>query len=1259
MELARSGSVFSILGTTPEAWEQASRSGAIAGRGYHFQNAALTWLAVLGIAGRWPVQTVIPEGRDDGTLSVQNEAVDVQIKSRQAHRGAVSASTLAGWLAALADRRSSVDPAARLLLIVERGVPETGLTLVARDVAAVRGFVQQSLAELRSPERAQDLLARVFIVALPQPLVAASVALADERGLPLAVARLAVQRVAGALAQCQDLNAERSRLPAALTLTDAQNLIDRVVELVDYDALEDALRAGICEAVDFSKPDRDERYLLGVATTPAHVAAGVVIDRPALVSELSDALDAQRRLLITGPSGSGKSAAAWLTVHATRHRIRWYRVRTLRPSGAVAAIDRLARALEPSVSAPVGFVVDDVGRVGSAAWDALIDELAHRPGVVALGTTRELDLADLRRLTDVGVRRVGLDDALAEELWQQLSDRGDTDWVGWREPAAAAHGLVLEYNALLAGGERLEAVIGAQLRALAADGADDELLVLGAVAVADILGTTLTVIQAASVARLSESRTRGAARRLRREFLVRVEGATLRGLHELRSRVSAYVVHDVTHRALDDTVEAVLNALDSSALVHAIPRAADEIDAVRTVEMLRRRVQATRSSSDLVAALEGLRTTEYRSSAADCATRIAAAIPSGDISDVIKSRFGQNIHDSILLRLDAPDWVGEPTNALRSSLIRGLNAEVVIELHGIDDAHALAGVLLGAHSVAPASWLGAVVGGVAGHISGSLDGAAVLLDVARLLGPDIHQQIVEALGGVAVTAAAVAAWRDFDFDIPDASEREPHAYVRVGREQPFWRIRSRAHLVQNLLAAIPHADRVAVIAVDDTGRDIPELYPGSPDRDAVLAQPMAEHDLGRRWRGAVKAAVGVPRWSGRLADELHLLRRLERALRSYADCLCVARTAPRGVLLMFQTLDTEAQQLAPAPGEGWLGEADSAAPVGAANEDDPVIALLRDPGRFIVGEKAAPGSATATAYRLWRVSCDLRDSGRWSLLSDREDDSIRRIADLLYAIRTLRAEQRAVDAATWSRMGARARLASHGRLQLAVEHAHKQADTRLARQGERVGRALSARGVAAEVELVGTEEDWPATVWPPGTVVITVQLESAAAWPAAIADVMDCRRTLIEAQRHVVVLASIRGAVSACLSGEAALAWWPRIAASATVGREARPEPRGLAWHRAVVVAAKLRVARRFLGALELSGRRTAMAELAVAAIDQIETEGAKARAALVVFGLTDAASTFDTLTLAAGPDELLRARVDKVALSAADLDAQVDHAGS
>src|SRR3546814_7338814 len=77
------------------------------------------------------------------------------------------------------------------------------------------------------------------------------------------------------------------------------------------DAIERALRDGVCEPVDFLTPLDDPNFYLGVDVEPGHIAAGLVAERPRSRSALVEGIEQRRAALIVGPSGAGKSALMW------------------------------------------------------------------------------------------------------------------------------------------------------------------------------------------------------------------------------------------------------------------------------------------------------------------------------------------------------------------------------------------------------------------------------------------------------------------------------------------------------------------------------------------------------------------------------------------------------------------------------------------------------------------------------------------------------------------------------------------------------------------------------------------------------------------------------------------------------------------------------------------------------------------------------------------------------------------------------------
>jgi hypothetical protein len=104
------------LATLLDAQWEGSRSGAIAGRGYHFQDVIGAWLAARVVSGELAVERIVPEGLED--MSCEGaDAWHVQVKSRQARVGDFPITKAAGFVVDAWRRhreRSALQPEAKL-----------------------------------------------------------------------------------------------------------------------------------------------------------------------------------------------------------------------------------------------------------------------------------------------------------------------------------------------------------------------------------------------------------------------------------------------------------------------------------------------------------------------------------------------------------------------------------------------------------------------------------------------------------------------------------------------------------------------------------------------------------------------------------------------------------------------------------------------------------------------------------------------------------------------------------------------------------------------------------------------------------------------------------------------------------------------------------------------------------------------------------------------------------------------------------------
>jgi|SRR5215211_7364214 len=88
-----------------ELWAQ-SRAGSHAGRGFHYQDAVATELAVPAWRGELAALRLIPEGLEDVSPELPAHRLHLQAKSRRAHRGDFAGSELVDSWRHLAERLS-------------------------------------------------------------------------------------------------------------------------------------------------------------------------------------------------------------------------------------------------------------------------------------------------------------------------------------------------------------------------------------------------------------------------------------------------------------------------------------------------------------------------------------------------------------------------------------------------------------------------------------------------------------------------------------------------------------------------------------------------------------------------------------------------------------------------------------------------------------------------------------------------------------------------------------------------------------------------------------------------------------------------------------------------------------------------------------------------------------------------------------------------------------------------------------------------
>ncbi|WP_460534892.1 hypothetical protein [Chitinimonas naiadis] len=505
-------------------------------------------------------------------------------------------------------------PDDEFLLVLESNVDERrSAAEQLQDLFAYPGVVR----ELKGRKSFASMVARTKILVLPDPRSNAIHLISTRQGCTPFEAEIYFSDLMGLVGRISDDNGMRG--PGgfrSIAVSDLQQRFDALEPLLTSAVLEEALTLGYCDAVDFLTPDEDPLFYLGVDAQASHVAAGLVVERPELRSAVLAGLEGRRNVLIHGASGAGKSAVLWEAAFASRHVVRWFQIRQL-PQAAVQPMLQLARSRRATSDAPIGFIIDDVGRGFLDGWAALAAEVDRNPGLLLLASVREEDrypLVDSRRAAQIKV--LG-DDTLAERVWRELRERGQTSWQGWREPWGLAAGHLLEYTHVLTQGRRLSETLHAQVAVRMNDPArHDELDVLRVVACVNATGCSAEIAQLPQILSKSPSAVSYALTRLKNEHLVQdASDGRIVGLHELRSTELLRLSHEFPPPLISATAASAVWLVPERELARFLERTLSKHDGCdeAVLEALARRIEAAPTPLLFSSILTGLdRTNAHR-----------------------------------------------------------------------------------------------------------------------------------------------------------------------------------------------------------------------------------------------------------------------------------------------------------------------------------------------------------------------------------------------------------------------------------------------------------------------------------------------------------------------------------------------------------------------------------------------------------------------------------------------------------------------
>ena len=573
--------------TVEDRWEKL-RQGARNVAGVTWQIAVTTHLLLASRVGDLPFARLTPEGYEDiDCVSADGSLTLVQVKEKGAGAGRMAAAAVADVLAhALTAKKTA--PGSLLALVTDGELGSdlefTGWhsTVAQTSPASAVDALSERLREQElSDEQVADIVHRARFVRLPWNLRGSSEFLLHDRlELHPAIASLVVGELYAHLGSiAAEQRSTTSHTSRSVDLSDVDSFVRRLQSTVDMTGLDAAVLAGICAPADFTiDPDlRLDQFYLGVDGAPAHIAAGLDVLRPRELTQMVEAAGDERYALLSGPSGCGKSVLLWRAARDAVLGSRLVRVQRVSSDEDVEMLRRHVELARPTKTSPIVVVADNLGRPHMERWPDLVGRLRELPSVILFGACRAEDFHPRIARGAARVIQPELDEATADDIAVRLASSGLTQAMAPAEAFRRSDGLLMEYLALLLRGKRLSLIIAEQAAGLSEPGRELQRSAARLIAVAHALGFSLRAdVLAAVLAPDTPPESVGDALDvLRGEHVITVDGASWRGLHELRSRTLADLLHESPPPSFGDTLRSVSRCLTLSEASWLLRRTAE------------------------------------------------------------------------------------------------------------------------------------------------------------------------------------------------------------------------------------------------------------------------------------------------------------------------------------------------------------------------------------------------------------------------------------------------------------------------------------------------------------------------------------------------------------------------------------------------------------------------------------------------------------------------------------------------------------
>ena len=557
-----------------------SRAGAHNIAGVTFQVAVTARLLLDGRAGELPLTRATPEGYEDIDVQfIDGTSALVQVKERSQS----TAFTRSNFANALEKKSEALAQNTRCRFVLATdatlsgGLSATGWSqplsqcLPKDDLDRLAALLEASFDDPYGVLSRAHVLQVERSVADENRRAFARVLDIHPSAATLAYARL-IEQIAEIAVRQRTATPETAEWIAP---TDLDTLVTRLLEAVDVESLDEAVRAGIVEPVDFRvRSDLSATaFLAGVDVLPTHIAADLDLPRPAELVALTAALEEQHSALLIGPSGAGKSALMWRTARELAGRVRPYQLLRLLPDD-VPTLARWIRLQEPSRNAPLLICADNLGRPSNEGWTAIAREFMDRPGVLLLGACREEEYRPELAVGRTTIVDPKLDREFAGSISETLANRQVLTVLDGTEAFEASDGLLMEFLSMLLTGRRIQQVVEEQVSARLVEGRATEREILRYVATAHAAGVS---VPAEILGTLISGRdlTPSLSLLYREHILVSDDESRWQGLHELRSTIARDLLHQIPPPTIATTLRHLvehLPARDASRIIEAYAR---------------------------------------------------------------------------------------------------------------------------------------------------------------------------------------------------------------------------------------------------------------------------------------------------------------------------------------------------------------------------------------------------------------------------------------------------------------------------------------------------------------------------------------------------------------------------------------------------------------------------------------------------------------------------------------------------------------